>query len=84
MILKNGQKTYTRRQSINVIGLRKERVGEYKPMPYDVENLTVSGSYNQIDHRDFEIEDAFDQNVRVGATYDYTFAPVKYRASTEM
>ena len=68
---------FTRRQSINVIGLRKERVGEdSKPMPYDVENLTLSGSYNQVDHRDFEIEDAFDQNVRVGATYDYTFAPL--------
>ncbi|WP_423819931.1 cell surface protein SprA [Salinimicrobium sp. TIG7-5_MAKvit] len=67
---------YTRRQSINVIGLRKERVDEDKPMPYDIENLSVSGSYNQVDHRDFEIEDAFDQTVRVGATYDYTFAPV--------
>ncbi|NJY64145.1 cell surface protein SprA [Salinimicrobium sp. CDJ15-81-2] len=68
---------FTRRQSINVIGLRKERVGEgSKPKPYDVENLTLSGSYNQVDHRDFEIEDAFDQNVRVGATYDYTFAPL--------
>ena len=68
---------FTRRQSINVIGLRKERVGEdSKPMPYDVENLTLSGSYNQVDHRDFEIENAFDQNVRVGATYDYTFAPL--------
>ncbi|GAB2764861.1 T9SS outer membrane translocon Sov/SprA [Salinimicrobium soli] len=67
---------YTKRQSINVIGLRKERMGESKPMPYDIENLTLSGSYNQIDHRDFEIEEAFDQNVRVGATYDYTFAPL--------
>ncbi|HER41085.1 MAG TPA: cell surface protein SprA, partial [Salinimicrobium catena] len=55
---------------------RKDRVGESKPMPYDVENLTVSASYNQIDHRDFEIEDAFDQNVRLGATYDYSFAPL--------
>lgn len=67
---------YTKRQSINVIGLRKERIGEGKPMPYDVENLTVSGSYNQVDHRDFEIEDAFDQNVRLGATYDFSFAPL--------
>ena len=74
--LKERAEDYTKRQSINIIGLRKERVGESKPMPYDVENLTLSGSYNQIDHRDFEIEEAFDQNVRVGATYDYSFAPV--------
>jgi cell surface protein SprA len=74
--LKERAEDFTRRQSINVIGLRKERTGESKPMPYDVENLTISGSYNQIDHRDFEIEDAFDQHVRLGATYDYTFAPI--------
>ncbi|MFD2517766.1 T9SS outer membrane translocon Sov/SprA [Salinimicrobium flavum] len=74
--IKERAENYTKRQSINVIGLRKERTGEGKPMPYDVENITVSGSYNQVDHRDFEIEDAFDQNVRLGATYDYTFAPL--------
>lgn len=74
--LKERAESYTKRQSINVIGLRKERVGEKKPMPYDIENLTISSSYNQVDHRDFEIEDAFDQNVRLGATYDYTFAPL--------
>lgn len=74
--LKERAESYTKRQSINVIGLRKERVGEKKPMPYDIENITISSSYNQVDHRDFEIEDAFDQNVRLGATYDYTFAPL--------
>lgn len=74
--LKERAEDYTKRQSINVIGLRKERTGESKPMPYDIENFTIASSYNQIDHRDFEIEEAFDQNVRLGATYDYTFAPL--------
>jgi len=64
---------YTKRQSINFIGVRKNKTGESKPMPYDIENFTFSYSYNQIDHHDFEIEDALDQNVRVGGTYDYTF-----------
>ncbi|OAB80563.1 T9SS outer membrane translocon Sov/SprA [Cochleicola gelatinilyticus] len=64
---------YTKRQSINFIGVRKERTGEAKPKLYDVENLTLSYSYNQTDHHDFEIEDAVDQNVRVGATYAYGF-----------
>lgn len=64
---------YTKRQSINFIGVRKNKTGESKPMPYDVENFTFSYSYNQVDHHDFEIEDALDQNVRLGGTYDYTF-----------
>ncbi len=75
--LRERAENYTKRQSINVIGLRKERTGEdSKPMPYDIENFTVSTSYNQVDHRDFEIEESFDQNVRLGATYDYNFVPV--------
>ncbi len=74
-LVREQSESYTKRQSINVIGLRKERVGEKKPMPYDIENFAFSTSYNQVDHRDFEIEDALSQNVRVGATYDYGFAP---------
>ncbi|MFT4698129.1 MAG: cell surface protein SprA [Flavobacteriaceae bacterium] len=66
---------YTKRQSINFIGVRKDRTGDSKPRMYDVENLTFSYSYNQIDHHDFEIEDAVDKNVRVGATYNYNFTP---------
>ncbi len=66
---------YTKRQSFNVIGLRKERTGDSKPMPYDVENFTFSGTYNQTDHRDFEIEKSLDQNVRLGGTYDFSFQP---------
>ena len=65
--------SYTKRQSVNVIGLRKERVGEKKPMPYDIENFAFSTSYNQVDHRDFEIEESIDQSVRVGGTYEYNF-----------
>jgi cell surface protein SprA len=66
---------YTKRQSINFIGVRKERTGEGKQKAYDIENVTLSASYNQIDHNDFEIEDALDQNVRLGATYGYNFTP---------
>ncbi|SRX53012.1 cell surface protein SprA [Aequorivita sp. CIP111184] len=64
---------YTKRQSVNFIGVRKERTGESKPKFYDVENLTGSFSYNQTDHHDFEVEDALEQNVRAGATYNYNF-----------
>jgi cell surface protein SprA len=66
---------YTKRQSFNVIGLRKDRTGDGKPMPYDVENFAFSGTYNQTDHRDFEIEKSLDQSVRLGGTYDFSFQP---------
>ncbi|GAA0717173.1 cell surface protein SprA [Aquimarina litoralis] len=66
---------YTKRQSFNVIGLRKDRTGDSKPMPYDVENFAFSGTYNQTDHRDFEIEKSLEQNVRLGGTYDFSFQP---------
>ncbi len=80
--LRERAEDYTRRQSVSVIGLRKERVtqpGEEapKPMPWDVENFAFSGTYNQVDHRDFEIEESLDQSVNVGATYDYGFEPFK-------
>ncbi len=71
--IKNQSINYTKRQSINFIGVRKNRTGDVKPMPYDIENLTFSYSYNQIDHNDFEIEESLDQNVRVGGTYNYNF-----------
>lgn len=66
---------YTKRQSINFIGVRKERTGDKKPQPFDIENVTLSYSYNQIDHKSFEVEESLDQSVRLGATYDYSFSP---------
>ncbi|MDA0719583.1 MAG: cell surface protein SprA, partial [Bacteroidetes bacterium] len=66
---------YTKRQSINFIGVRKNRSQENEstPMPYDVENFTFSYSYNEEEHHDFEVESAMDQRVRLGGTYDYSF-----------
>ncbi len=66
---------YTKRQSINFIGVRKNRnqESEATPMPYDIENFTFSYSYNEEEHHDFEIESAMDQSVRLGGTYDYSF-----------
>ena len=66
---------YTRRQSVNFIGVRKQLGAEQKPRIYNVENLTLNYSYNLAEHRDFEIESAKDQNVRVGATYNFAFNP---------
>ncbi|MGV6829671.1 MAG: T9SS outer membrane translocon Sov/SprA [Flavobacteriales bacterium] len=74
-VIKEQSVDYTKRQSVNFIGVRKDRTGDAKPRVYDIENFTFSYSYNQIDHHDFEIEEALDQNVRVGANYNYTFKP---------
>lgn len=64
---------YTKRKSINFIGVRKNRTGETKPKFYDVENLTFNYSYNKVEHRDFEIERSLDQNIRAGVNYNYSF-----------
>ncbi|MFK5983009.1 MAG: cell surface protein SprA [Flavobacteriaceae bacterium] len=71
--IKEQSEDYTRRQSVNFIGVRKDRMGDAKPHVYDVENFTFSASYNQVDHRSFEIEESLDQNVRLGGTYNYNF-----------
>lgn len=75
--LEHRAEEYTRRQSISVIGLHKRRTGDRAPLPIDIENFTFSGTYNQVDHRDFKIDESVSQNVNVGATYDYNFAPLE-------
>lgn len=71
--LKNRAIEYTKNQSINFIGVKKERGPDQKQRVYDPENLTLSYSYNQILKHDFEIEDYVDQQLRTSAVYAYTF-----------
>jgi cell surface protein SprA len=73
--IKEQSEDYTKRQSVNFIGVRKNRVGNEKSKVYDIENFTFSYSYNQVDHRSFEVEKSLDQNVRLGGTYNYNFVP---------
>lgn len=73
--IKNQSVDYTKRQSVNLIGVRKERTGDSKPQVYDIENFTGSFSYNQIDHHNYEVEESLEQSVRAGATYNYNFNP---------
>ncbi|WP_178987357.1 T9SS outer membrane translocon Sov/SprA [Winogradskyella schleiferi] len=75
--IKEQSEDYTKRQSINFIGVRKQKTGDSKKHFYDVENLTVNYSYNKVEHRDFEIENALDETVRAGVNYNYAFEPVK-------
>ena len=75
-LIRSQSEDYTKRRSINFIGVKKQRTGEAKPRFYDIENFTFNYSFNQIEHRDFEIENSLDQTVRLGANYSYNFEPV--------
>jgi len=68
--------SYTKRKSINFIGVKKQRTGESNPHFYDVENFTFNFSHNKVEHRDFEIENALDERVRAGVNYSYNFNPI--------
>jgi len=63
---------FTKRKSINFIGVKKERSPEQKQHFYDPENLTLSYSYNQVEKHNYEIENYNDEQINTGV--DYTFA----------
>jgi cell surface protein SprA len=63
---------YTKRTSINLIGVKKEKNPEKKKHFYDVENLTLSYSINETEHHDYEIESLIDKQNRT--TFDYAYA----------
>jgi cell surface protein SprA len=64
---------YTKRTSINFIGVRKERRPEQKQHVYDPENFTFSQSFNEVQRHDFEIEDYVDQQANSSVDYAYSF-----------
>ncbi len=64
---------FTKRKSINFIGVRKDRGTEQKSHFYDPENLTLSYSYNTVEHHDFELENLTDQQVRTSVDYAFSF-----------
>ena len=66
---------YTKRRSINFIGVKKERGEKQKSHVYDPENLTLSYSYNEVERHDFEIESYIDKQVNTTVDYAYTFQP---------
>ncbi|NNE02736.1 MAG: cell surface protein SprA, partial [Eudoraea sp.] len=67
---------YTKRTSINLIGVRKNRGEEAQANFYDVENFTFNYSYNETEHRDFEVANLRDQNIKTGFIYNHNFKPV--------
>ena len=75
--IKKQAEDYTKRTSINLIGVRKNRGEEAKENFFDVENFTFNYSYNETNHRDFEVADLRDQNVTTGFVYNHNFKPAQ-------
>ncbi|MDV6170280.1 cell surface protein SprA [Flavobacterium sp. DG1-102-2] len=73
--LRNRAIDYTKRKSINFIGVKKERQPDRKAHIYDPENLTLNYSFNQTEHHDYEVEDLLDQQIRTGVDYNFAFKP---------
>jgi len=64
---------YTKRQSVSLINVRKERIGtlDKVPMPYDIENFSASYSFNEEKHKDYNVQKYIVQDVRTSANYGY-------------
>ena len=71
--IRNRAIDYTKRTSINFIGVRKEKNPESKSHLYDPENFTFSQSINEVQRHDFEIEDYSDQQVTTSVDFSYAF-----------
>lgn len=66
---------YTKRTSINFIGVNKQRDQNQKQRFYDVENITLSHSFNQVEQHNFEVEQMLDQQASSSLHYSYSFKP---------
>lgn len=72
-VVKDRAIEYTKIRSVNFIGVKKDKDPEKKTHVYDPENITLSYSYTQTEHHDYEIEDLLDQQVQTTADYSYNF-----------
>jgi cell surface protein SprA len=73
--IKEQAEDYTKRTSINFIGVRKNRGEEADANFYDIENFTFNYSFNETSHRDFEVANLTDQTIRTGFVYNHNFKP---------
>jgi len=76
--LKKRAQDFTKRTSFNLIGVRKDRGPEQKQHFYDPENLTLSYSFSEFEHHDFEIENLLDQQLRTSSYFAFTWCRVLF------
>ncbi len=67
---------YTKRTSVNFIGVKKDRGEKQKQRFYDVENVTLSYSFNEMLHHDFQVQNLVDQQQKSSLDYAYSFKPM--------
>lgn len=67
---------YTKRTSVNFIGVKKDRGDKQKQRFYDIENVTLSYSFNEMLHHDFQVESLVDQQQKSSLDYAYSFKPL--------
>lgn len=68
---------YTRRKSINFINVQKEKTSS-KPHFYDISNFTLTYAYNEIFHRNIDIEYNLKKQYRGGIGYNFNTNPKVY------
>jgi cell surface protein SprA len=68
---KNKNQNYTRRRSLNLANVRKERTGDKKTHVWDIENLSATYAYNEVFHRDINVEYNMNKTYRGGLNYTY-------------
>jgi cell surface protein SprA len=73
--IRNRAVDYTKRKSINFIGVRKDRGEKQIRRIYDVENLTFSQSFNQVEHHDYEVEQFLNQESNTVVDYVFSIQP---------
>ena len=78
---RNDAQDYTKRTSISLINFKKNRnpKSTKKQRFYDIENLAFSYAYNEIQHRDYNVQKFLDQNLRASAGYTYNFKPLEIK-----
>ena len=72
--IRNQAVDYTRRKSVSLIGIRKNNTGQEQTRFYSPENFDFSYAYNELEHRDYEIEKQEEVNLLLGANYGYSFS----------
>ena len=73
--IKNQSVDYTKRKSVSLIGIRKNISGGGKRRFYSPENFDFSYAYNELKHRDYEIEMQEEFNLLLGTNYGHSFSP---------
>ncbi len=67
---------YTKRTSVNLIGVRKQRSEGQEQRFYDIENFSLSQSYNVLEQHNYEIESVLDKQTRTTLDYAFSFKPM--------